>query len=173
MKRSGIIRKIDNLGRIVIPREIRSLLELKTGDEMEISVENNAVVFVKTNMDFCLEKYAERLGKKVHDTLKVATFITGKDEVLAAFGESLDGVKLTKTAKEIVSLPHYTSFNGGAGVTITENGKKYYAEIFVPILKNGVSVGSVIIGGDDNFTLSDLKYLRLGASVLEIIVNEK
>lgn len=176
MKRSGMIRKIDNLGRIVIPREIRKLLDLNTADEMEIFVgENNEVVFKKTNVDFSIEQYADKLGAKIYASLGVPTFVTNQSEILKAFGESnVDApTRLLDGAKKLVNLKHYTSFNGGTGISLWENGKKYYAQIFMPILKGSVPVGSVIICGDDNFDLSHLKYLRLAVWVLEIIINEK
>lgn len=176
MKRSGMIRKIDNLGRIVIPREIRKLLDLNTADEMEIFVgENNEVVFRKTNVEFSMQQYADKLGAKIYASLGVPTFVTNQSEILKVFGEANveENKPLSAEAKKLVNLRHYTSFNGGMGISLCDNGKKYYAQIFMPILLGGVSVGSVIICGEDNFDLSHLKYLRLAVWVLEIILNEK
>lgn len=47
MKATGIIRRIDDLGRVVIPKEIRRTLRIREGDPLELFVENNAVVFQK------------------------------------------------------------------------------------------------------------------------------
>lgn len=47
MKATGIVRKIDELGRIVIPKEIRNSLKLKEGSEMEILISNDEIIFKK------------------------------------------------------------------------------------------------------------------------------
>ena len=49
MKSTGIIRRIDDLGRIVIPKEIRTRLHLREGDALEIFVENENVIYSKYN----------------------------------------------------------------------------------------------------------------------------
>ena len=53
MKATGIIRKIDNLGRIVIPKEIRNTLKIEDNAALEIFTDNNSIV-LKRSDDFCL-----------------------------------------------------------------------------------------------------------------------
>ena len=55
MKSTGIIRKVDELGRVVIPKEIRELLEIMEGTPMEVFVEDSKIIFKKyeTNCFFC------------------------------------------------------------------------------------------------------------------------
>lgn len=172
-----MIRRIDNLGRVVIPREVRKLLDLNSADEMEISVgENNEVVFKKTNIDFDIKNYAYELGNKLYIALNVPTFIVNNDSILEVFGDKniKVGDKLTEETKSLLLRKHYTSFNGGQGIKITENSDKFFAEIFMPITKNGYSVGGVIIASNDNnFDLSHLKYLRLAVGIMELIIDEK
>lgn len=62
MKATGIIRRIDDLGRVVIPREIRRSLKIREGDPLEILIEKNCV---------CLKKYST-LGSFSEDILRVA-----------------------------------------------------------------------------------------------------
>ncbi|MFF2242149.1 AbrB/MazE/SpoVT family DNA-binding domain-containing protein [Bacillus thuringiensis] len=47
MKATGIVRKIDNLGRVVIPKETRRILQVNTGDTLEIFVEGDAIILQK------------------------------------------------------------------------------------------------------------------------------
>lgn len=68
MKRTGIIRRIDDLGRIVIPREIRNVLRIRENDPLEMFVRDNAVVLVK---------YSAR--KPVLETLDVLQELVQKD----------------------------------------------------------------------------------------------
>ena len=62
MKATGIIRRIDDLGRVVIPREIRRSLKIREGDPLEILIEKNCV---------CFKKYST-LGSFSEDILRVA-----------------------------------------------------------------------------------------------------
>ncbi len=52
MKSTGIVRKIDDLGRIVIPIEIRRTLDIKVRDQMEIFIDDNAIIFKKYTAGF-------------------------------------------------------------------------------------------------------------------------
>lgn len=68
MINTGIIRKVDDLGRIVIPVEIRNDLDIKVGDSMEIHVEGTSIIFKKhmSKCNFCgntkdLEEFKEKL----------------------------------------------------------------------------------------------------------------
>ena len=89
MKATGIIRRIDDLGRIVIPKEIRRSMRLREGDAMEIFLEDNCV---------CLKKYtpseedlAIRCQKYISDRgayIKAINFIDGTTVVLFTDGSS-------------------------------------------------------------------------------------
>ena len=69
MKSTGIVRKIDELGRIVIPKEMRNVLEIKDNDPVEISLEGNKITVIKyqSRCTFCssTERLTEFRGKKL------------------------------------------------------------------------------------------------------------
>ena len=69
MKTTGIIRKIDELGRLVIPKEIRDLLEMGSGEDVEIRLEGNKVVLTKYTQSciFCSEtsELVEYEGRRI------------------------------------------------------------------------------------------------------------
>ena len=62
MKATGIVRRIDDLGRVVIPKEIRRNLHLKEGDPLELFTEDGAVVFRKYSF-FAMENYPKKLER--------------------------------------------------------------------------------------------------------------
>ena len=62
MKATGIVRRIDDLGRVVIPKEIRRNLHLKEGDPLELFVEDGAVVFRKYSF-FNMEDYPTKIQR--------------------------------------------------------------------------------------------------------------
>lgn len=85
MKATGVIRRMDDLGRVVIPREIRRTLGLREGDPMEIFIDNNMV---------CFKVYskAEQVADEIETLLNEnATFLT--DEQKCAFNILLRKLK--------------------------------------------------------------------------------
>ena len=68
MKATGIVRRIDDLGRVVIPKEIRRNLHLKEGDPLELFVEDGAVVFRKYSF-FNMEDYPKKIQRILRGTL--------------------------------------------------------------------------------------------------------
>jgi transcriptional pleiotropic regulator of transition state genes len=61
MKSTGVVRKIDELGRIVLPSELRKVFNIREGDELEISVDGEKVILQK-RQDLCLFCGAEQPG---------------------------------------------------------------------------------------------------------------
>lgn len=87
MKATGIVRRIDDLGRIVIPKEIRRNLGLREGEAMEIFLEDNCVCFKKyspSEEDFAVNchKYISNMGNYI----KAINFIDGTTVVLFTNG---------------------------------------------------------------------------------------
>lgn len=68
MKATGIVRRIDDLGRVVIPKEIRRSLKIREGDPLEIFIENNCV---------CFQKYST-LGSLAEEPLQIAIKMASK-----------------------------------------------------------------------------------------------
>ena len=62
MKSTGIVRKIDDLGRIVIPKEIRNLLNIQNNDNIEIYIDNKNIILTKYDKAMDLKSYADKLA---------------------------------------------------------------------------------------------------------------
>lgn len=86
MKSTGIIRRIDDLGRVVIPKEIRKNLRIKEGDNLEIFVENEEVILKKYSMMNKINDLAFELTDSIYTFMKHSIFITDTDQVIAASG---------------------------------------------------------------------------------------
>ncbi len=67
MKETGIVRRIDDLGRVVIPREIRRTLHINEGDAMEIYLANGGVLFKKYDTTSTIKEAIENLKKSIID----------------------------------------------------------------------------------------------------------
>lgn len=79
MKSTGIVRKIDDLGRIVIPKEIRNLLNIQNNDNIEIYIENKNIILTKYDKAMDLKSYADKLANIVNNNSDIKLFITNKE----------------------------------------------------------------------------------------------
>ena len=86
MKSTGIIRRIDDLGRVVIPKEIRKNLRIKDGDNLEIFIQGEEVILKKYSMMNKISDLAKELTDSIYTFMKHSIFITDTDQVIAASG---------------------------------------------------------------------------------------
>lgn len=88
MKDTGIVRRIDELGRIVIPKEIRKNLRINTGDNVEIYMdENNKIVLKKYSTLFGMEEELFNIAKVVNEISTATIIITDLDKIIVSYGK--------------------------------------------------------------------------------------
>lgn len=97
MKSTGVVRRIDELGRIVIPKEIRRNLGIRDGESLEIFVDSDQILLKKYSKILEIEVVSEKLCEYVKDILGLEIFITDRDYVIT------DGTKdeISLKGKEI------------------------------------------------------------------------
>ena len=87
MKATGIVRRIDDLGRIVIPKEIRRTLRIKEGDPLEIFTDREGEVILKKYSQVGeLGKFAAEFAESLAQTSGHGVCITDRDQIVAAAG---------------------------------------------------------------------------------------
>ena len=151
MKATGIVRRIDDLGRIVIPKEIRKTFHIKESDPMEI--------FINGEGEIILKKYSpvaemSSFAKKYTDSLAQASghiaVITDRDTVVAASG-GLKNCVGKRVSKELEACMQergsVTASKGSSGfLSITEDGQEGISDIAIgTILAAGDVAGSVCL----------------------------
>ena len=143
MKATGIVRRIDDLGRVVIPKEIRRTLKIHDGSPLEIFTETDgSVVFRKYSQVSEMADFAQDFARVFFETAGAPCCITDLDLVVAASG---------KPAKELVgrrigeklraALLERKAHAGGVEVTEESDVK---AGCLYPILVSGDVVGAVV-----------------------------
>ena len=167
MKATGVVRRIDDLGRIVIPKEIRKTLRIKEGDPLEIFTDREGQVILKKYSpigelsEFATE-YAETLAK---DTV-IAVSGGSKKEFLEQ-GISKDLEKIMDE-KEI----YISKENNNISIPVTQNSnyeRKNNAQVIYPIISDGDAIGTVILLSKDATTkMTDVeqKVVQSAASFL-------
>ncbi len=83
MRMTGIVRKIDNMGRVSVPCEIRRVLHIKEGDPLEIMLMDDGIMFKKYNAYVSVQKSLDSLKEVVIEEEK----LDGKDEILQKISE--------------------------------------------------------------------------------------
>ena len=87
MKSTGVIRRIDDLGRIVIPKEIRKNLRIKEGDNLEIFISSDDLVLKKYSYLKKITDLAQELSDTLSNYLEKNVLVTDTDTVIAASGK--------------------------------------------------------------------------------------
>ncbi len=153
MKATGIVRRIDELGRVVIPKEIRRTLRIREGDPLEIFTDREGEVILKKYSpigelgDFAKE-YAEALAQALGHT----AVICDKDTVVAVAGGSKREMLEKNIHVDVERCMHdrervVMNQGGGAllGVIEGDSPDRYTSEVIVPILAAGDAIGAVIV----------------------------
>ncbi len=149
---TGIIRRIDELGRIVIPKELRKSLRIKNGDSLEIFTSENDIILKKYSPVESLESLALKFVDIFQQVIKHSVIVTDRDKVIAVAGP-LKRNYLDKNVSEFTdrSIERRDSFVERQKKTFSfvegEEVFGYYS--FSSIVHNGDAIGSVIIVSTD------------------------
>lgn len=176
MKATGIVRRIDELGRVVIPKEIRSTLRLKSGDPLEIFTDRDELMLKKYSPIASLEKFSEGTAKSLNDLSGYLAIVCDTDEVLHAFGSGKREVagkaisaRLDKIMQERKSYIANLA-EGGDIVPICEGEESLVtAQIIVPIVSGGDCLGAVALVSSEQGARMEAgacKLAQLSATIL-------
>lgn len=164
MKATGIIRRIDDLGRVVIPKEIRKNLRIKEGDNLEIFVVNEDIILKKYSMMNKINDLAQELTDAIYTFMKHSIFITDTDQVVAASGP-LKKKYLNKNISDFITESikrrdkilenHFKELN------FIEDEKLTCSFVLSTILVNGEATGMILIISEEE-KLSDAEMQMAG-----------
>ena len=148
MKATGIVRRIDDLGRVVIPKEIRRTMRIKEGDPLEIFTDREGeVIFKKYSPIGEMQTFANEYAETLQKTSASPIFICDRDAVIAVSGASKRDYlerKISRGLEEIVeSRSLYVRGNGKEPVAVINDGGAHYVNCAMPILSEGDIVGCV------------------------------
>lgn len=176
MKATGIVRRIDDLGRVVIPKEIRRTLRIREGDPLEIFTDREGGVILKKYSpigeltDFSKE-YAESLQQAIGHII----LISDNDAFISVSGSPKKEFMEKKISEELEKIME----NRKSSILGIENNKviplytdddenKYTCQVIAPIIAEGDAIGSVIIlsKNGEKFTDLEKKLAEIAASFL-------
>ena len=155
MKATGIVRRIDDLGRVVIPKEIRRTMRIKEGDPLEIFTNREGeVIFKKYSPIGELQNFASEYADTLHKTSGMPIFVCDRDAIIAVSGASKREYLEKKVSHEVEEIMEnrlmYQYVSQNNNVYITDFGKEHYISTAMPIIAEGDVIGCVISGWQDN-----------------------
>ncbi len=178
MKATGIVRRIDELGRVVIPKEIRRTLRIREGDPLELFTDRDELMLKKYSPIASVDRFAEGTVKSLNEQSGLTAVITDGDVVLAAAGagkKGLVGKTVSDKLTEIMSSRRSylaSRAEGGEVVPITSEGTDFTAEVIVPIVANGDCLGTVILLSAEEGFVPEGSAVKLTRLTADIIANQ-
>jgi len=168
MKATGVVRRIDDLGRVVIPKEIRKVHRIKEGDPLEIFTDKEGEIILKKYSPIGeLTEFATNYAETISKTTGHITCITDKDTVIAISGGSKKDFLekgLSKELEEVIENKEVfkSKENNEISIPITQNeGREriYNSQVIYPIISDGDVIGSVILlSKDTNKKMGEVEY---------------
>lgn len=178
MKATGIVRKIDELGRIVIPKEIRKNLNLKNNDNLEILIESDTIVLKKYQPMGRLIAFSKIYSKSLSDLTDFCVCITDTEKIIATsgckkdkyLGESISNYVVDTMRERVIWS---TMENSTRNILASLKDEEYVAQIIAPIICDAEAIGTVIMFSceskakitDLEFKLVQLTARYLGAQI--------
>ncbi|OAT80674.1 stage V sporulation protein T [Desulfotomaculum copahuensis] len=160
MKATGIVRRIDDLGRVVIPKEIRRTLRIREGDPLEIFVDREGEVILKKYSPIGeLGDFAKEYADSLYEALGHIACIADRDAIIAVAGapkkEYMNkpvGAAVEKVMEErkavIINTPGEDPFCKEC-LTADDDDCKYSSEVIAPIIAGGDPIGAVILASKE------------------------
>ncbi|MFZ5966671.1 MAG: stage V sporulation protein T [Bacillota bacterium] len=153
MKATGIVRRIDDLGRVVIPKEIRRTLRIREGDPLEIFTDREGEVILKKYSPIGeLNEFATEYAESLHDSLGHAAIIADRDTIIAVAGGSKKEYLEKRVSKALEKVMEdrktlLIAEKENTYMISSEEGeeKKYGSQVIAPIISQGDPIGVVVL----------------------------
>ncbi|MCD7873040.1 MAG: AbrB/MazE/SpoVT family DNA-binding domain-containing protein [Clostridiales bacterium] len=173
MKATGIVRRIDDLGRIVIPKEIRRSFRIREGDPLEIFTDaEGEVIFKKYSPIGELSNFANQYAEVLHKSGGLPVVITDNDHVIAASGISKREIlerRITKNLEELMENRSVYTATGDMPAMNAIEGFDRKANVVYPIIYGGDVSGAVALIENEKGDLpteTDIKLVQVAAAFL-------
>ncbi len=173
MKATGVVRRIDDLGRIVIPKEIRRTMRIREGDPLEIFTDKDGgVVFKKYSLMGGLSDFAGQMCETLSKLSGLTAVITDRDNTLAVSGASRRDLSERAVSDEreklLESRQLYVYQPDQPQLSVCRDSERYHITVCAPILSGGDVLGTVLFVSDTDSTVgeTEVKMIQTAAGFL-------
>lgn len=163
MKATGVVRRVDDLGRIVIPKEIRRTMRIREGEPMEIFIDSSgSVIFKKYSPMGELSDIAGQMAEALSREADRPCVIFDRDGAIAASGVRAEGKSISDTAEKLMEGRRLYQ---GEGVQLWDGGPT--ADVIAPVIAGGDLSGCVaLVEGKNKPREDDSRLAKMTASFM-------
>ena len=178
MRATGIVRRIDELGRVVIPKEIRRTLRIREGDPLEIFTDHDGEVVLKKYSPIGeIATVAKDYTDSLYRSLGCIACICDRDIVVSASGSpkrELWEKPLSMELEMVIQSRQTLRLNASQGakvipITNEENGAQFTAQIVIPILADGEVIGAMLLLSRENGVALDEVAYKVAETTAHIV----
>ena len=163
MKSTGVIRRIDELGRIVIPKEIRRNLGIRDGENVEIFTDNESIILKKYNRLTTSSDLASSLCDITND-LGYKMLITDREKVIGVSGLDNDLINKNINKEQLEMIEKREIIEKKDYSLKLEDNELTSNFIFIPIISLNDSIGLIVMYSNSNLT-NELSIGKLISSI--------
>ncbi len=177
MKATGIVRRIDDLGRVVIPKEIRRTMRIREGDPLEIFTNRDGeVIFKKYSAMESIHQKVQVFADALHKATAKPAAICDRDTVLAVAGipkkdyhdknvsESVDKMMHQRT--------HYVRKAGESNKVMLSDGGTASVSVMIPIISESDCIGAIAIMTPDSGAIASDEDIQLASLLAAVLSSE-
>lgn len=171
MKSTGIVRKIDELGRIVIPKEIRKNLGIKNNEDIEIFVENDTVILKKY---YRMQEFREKCVNFINLFQKYIIgniYILDREKVITSTNKTMENIKISEKLITMLEERKKIVNNDNVLLEISNNYKINNKFVLSPLISNTDLLGAVLIVFENNITETDLLITTILSTLIKFEID--
>lgn len=176
MKATGIVRRIDDLGRVVVPKEIRRTLRIREGDPMEIFTNRDGEIILKKYSPIGeIDSFAKQYADSLAQVSGYKILISDRDQIIAVAGgakKEFIGKNISSQLENLINERDNLTTEGGIekSIPIVEGeSAPQTGQVIYPIICEGDIIGSVVIMSKDenqNVSITEQKLAGVAAAFL-------
>lgn len=168
MKLAGIVRRIDELGRIVIPKEIRKTLHIKNGENLEIFINDDQIILKKYSELGNLSELSDTIAQTLNLYLKTSVLISDTDKFISISGplkKQYQNKEISETILKYINARKIVTVQDKK-IKLTKDKTEDGNIVVSPIIANGDEIGSIVVVSNEELTKNNIDMINLLSKVL-------
>ncbi len=166
LKSTGVVRRIDELGRIVVPKEIRGNLGIRNGDNVEIFIDEDAIVLKKYLKTQNIESMVIKLCSFVYSLFNLSLIVSDREKIIYSPKiTELNNIKLDKAIINFIDTRSTYNQETNENFVIGNHSLSGYRYL-IPIISNNEALGCIILVKDTKITDYEQNICKLVANII-------